>query len=561
MGTSLPPENNEPAPRRGAGAWFAALFALGLALNLLPLTAKYLPFTDLPGHMGQVGALVHAREPAARIDEYFRVAPHACPSQLYEAVVWALARVMPVPWASNLYVGLFCVLALPLSVLALLRAFGRDARLALLALPLAYHRCVWYGFINYAAALPMALFGLALVAAVLDRPLRLARGRVLALAALVPLAAFAHFFAALWLLALGAMLVALRRPPRRTVAALAAAALPGALFVGAWVLGKPVADDGSTGNAPVGLGRALLEDLGAIEPPWRTVPRFFGWTVGGLGNHVDEAVLVAFVASVAGYALWVRRHRPAAGARAAGDGASAPGPALSRVQLAVRRVRRLLAWERRGAVLLLIALAAYFLLPMELPHPGWWAVSVRFVVPAWVFALLALPAPTRRVPFALLAPAALAGVLYGPYLAYDFHRWFMGVEMAGFDAALDDIPPGQRVLALWPSFDDERHYAHFPLAHAIDYYTVRRGGYANPWLEGVPHDLWVTTRERPPAPGWGMAFAFSWPEHAPHFDYFLAKDPPPGLPPLPPLFTDAPPGAVAPVSVHGLWRLYRRTAE
>lgn len=517
-----------------------AAFALGLAGGVLPLTAKYLPFTDLSGHLALVGVLAHRHEPAAQIDRYFVADPRLCPSHLFEAFVWMASRVLSVNAAGNLYLALFCVLALPASAYVLLRALRRDARLAVLALPLVYHRSVWFGFVNYCAAVPLVFASLAVLVRELEREDGPSRRGLALLSGLYFLTAFAHFFAALWGMGLSLALVLLRGSRPRDAGAFALAATPAALFIARWMGEKGARE--ATGPAQ-GLLASLRDDVLAIPPPTLSVPDFARWSTGGLASLADDAT--ALVGALTALALLVFSLASRRGvAREARAEALKPGTPAR--------------WRRRHLLLFAAVTAAYFLLPMELPHPNWWAVSVRFVVPVWVFAVAAIPAPMRPYPRALLAPVALAAALFGAYFAVDTHRWFNGGEMAGLDAALDAIPPGQRVLALWPPFEDERHYQHFPLAHAGGYYTVRRGGYANPWFEGAPHDLWVTTRARPDAPGWGRARDFSWPLHGANFDYFLVKAPAPGQPEAPPLFRDAPPGAVRPVAAHGRWRVFQR---
>lgn len=519
----------------------ASAFALGLLCAVLPLTAKYLPFTDLSGHMALVGALAHRHEAASQIDRYFIVDPRLCPSHLYEGFVWLASQVLSINAASNLYLALFCVLALPASAYLLLGALKRDVRLAVFALPLVYHRAMWFGFVNYCAALPLVFASLAVLVRELEREDGPSRRGLLLLSGLYFLTSFAHFFGALWCMGLSLALVALRRPALRTAGAIGLTMAPTVLFVARWMSEKGSHE--ATGSAQ-GLVALLREDVMAIPPLSFSLPEFARWSTGGLAGLVDEAVLLVATLSLlalGGFALATRRRGP----RDARLEALAPGvPAR---------------WRHRHLLLLGAVIAAYFALPMALPHPNWWAVSVRFVVPTWLFAVAAIPASGRRYPPALLVPVALAGAFYAAHFALDTHRWFNGVEMAGLDAALDEIPPGQRVLALWPPFDHERHYDHFPLGHAGGYYTVRRGGYANPWFEGAPHDLWVTTRARPAAPGWGRAHDFVWALHSASFDYFLVKSPAPGQPEGRPLFLDAAPGSVRSVAVHGLWHVYERT--
>jgi len=208
-------------------------------------------------------------------------------------------------------------------------------------------------------------------------------------------------------------------------------------------------------------------------------------------------------------------------------------------------------------LLLLIVFHMFLILPMELANPPWWAVCVRLVPFVWFLGILALPRTGRKTPAWVIAPALCAGIYYGGYLAYDFRTWFHNVEMAGFDQALDDIPKGMKVHSIWPDFNSESHYKHFPFAHFGTFYTVRRGGLAVPLIDGSK-EFWVVPKDRPPHAGWSRVHEFSWVRHGRHWDYFLVKSPPPGAPPMPKVFADAPAGAVEKVSTHGLWSVYKR---
>lgn len=61
---------------RHEGHLFWSLLALALFANLLPLlVTEFLPFSDLPGHLGVVGANLWAASPATNIHRYFWLNP------------------------------------------------------------------------------------------------------------------------------------------------------------------------------------------------------------------------------------------------------------------------------------------------------------------------------------------------------------------------------------------------------------------------------------------------------------------------------------------------------
>src|SRR5262249_13078310 len=105
----------------------AMAFGLLLFANLLPLTAEYLPFSDLPGHMGIVGGLARWNDPASRIRELYAINPGALyHSMLFEYLGALACRFIPVTVYTNLFLAVFYFAGLPLALLLLLRSFGRD---------------------------------------------------------------------------------------------------------------------------------------------------------------------------------------------------------------------------------------------------------------------------------------------------------------------------------------------------------------------------------------------------------------------------------------------------
>jgi len=135
--------------------WLLAFVALALA-SLLPLcVTRYLPFCDLNGAEGLLGAWSKAGDPQARIAEAFDIQVRPLPNALFYAVGRVLVLVFSVPVAANLYLAIFCVLAVPLALLYTLRSFGKPPALALLSFAVVYHRCVWFGFVGSATAVPL----------------------------------------------------------------------------------------------------------------------------------------------------------------------------------------------------------------------------------------------------------------------------------------------------------------------------------------------------------------------------------------------------------------------
>jgi hypothetical protein len=504
--------------------------------NLLPVALnKYLPFADVTGRLGSVAAMLHQGDPVARHGEYFHVDVRLIPTTIYEAVVFGLAQVMPAPVASNLFLALFCVLAVPLAMLYALRSLGREPWLVVLCLPLLYQKALFCGLVNFVAAIPFVLVGVALHSKALDPdgPERLPWRSVAALAVVGVLVPFAHAFVAHYYLGLVVMLAAvgtLARARPWLLAQLGLSLVPMLVYLGVWT-------QGATGGRTVDI---FIDQVWRAKHSLRASARYFyDWTVNNLRSRIDDLVLAGLVASflaVLAWTSWTLRGR---------------------LHVPVRDRLRRAGWELRLPLLLLATAVLYYLLPFEVHRPVyWWGVSVRMVPFLWLLAILCLPRCPRPLPIATLLPAALAALLHGAYLTYDFRAWFNGVEMAGLDRAVDVIPRGKRVLGLFPHFTDDPRYTHPSLFFVATTYVVRRGGYAYPAMEWDPEHHWVGPRDPPPAPLMGMARRFRWELHGRDWDYLMVKDPPPGqrrdVDPL----AQVPPGALTLVAHHGLWRLY-----
>ena len=516
--------------RSAKGDRFLVLaFVAALLANWAPLVvSEYLPFTDLSGHMGLAGALAHWDDAAALIPAYFERDIRLIPGVLFEAFTFALHPLLGVPAATNLFIALFCVAGVPLALLYALRVFRCDPRLCLLAFPFLYHRCIWYGFVNFAASVPLLLLSLGLLEQCLEdgRAGALKRRRFVALALTAFLTVAAHAFGAMVLFGLGLLLILLSIPRLSTLGAVLASLAPALAYLLRWLR------TGTHTGSPSGL---VAQITGSLRPIGGSLDLFYQWTINGLGNDVDQYVFIAGAAGLAASLAFAIAHR-------ARHKEKSPFP---------------LRLRAKPVVLLSATLIMFLLLPMELQTPYWWAVAVRLVPLAWLLAALALPEASRRTPAWALAPALAAGIFYGGYLAYDFRAWFRNVEMAGLNQVVDAIPKGARVHALWPPFDHEKHYAHYPIAFAANYYVVRRGGIVSPMMDGTK-DVWILPRPLPPRAPWGMGRAFSWAAYGRYWDYFLVKLPPPGLPPIRPVFRDAPPGSVTLVAKSGLWSVYKR---
>ena len=215
-----------------------AVFVALVVLAVVPLFAgAHLPFYDYPAHLTVPAALRWRGVADSHVAELWSLYPSVVPNSVHYAFTWAGSFVMSVEAASRIFVALFAVAALPLATAFTLRTFGRDWRLAVLAVPLAWNRGLWYGFVGYCAALSASL----LVVALIERELRSpSTRRAIALGALSAVLPFLHFFVMMATVALGAALLLLhaRAAPWRRLLRGAALLALGPLAMVPWVWSK-----------------------------------------------------------------------------------------------------------------------------------------------------------------------------------------------------------------------------------------------------------------------------------------------------------------------------------
>jgi len=498
------------------------LFAALVVSAVVPVFAgRYLPFFDYPAHLAVPAALRHRADPSTEVSALWTLDLRLVPNSLHYAFTYLGSFLLPLETASRLFVAM-CIAALPLATALFLRAFGRDWRLAVLAVPLAWNRCLWYGFIGYCAALPIALVVLALLERDLERP---AGRREIGLAALMALLPFAHFFVMVVTLVLALVLVlAHARGARmtrllRSVAPLAA----GPAVMLPWFF-RSLASGPSSPDAPSGAG-ALLS---------RPNPKGYAallrhWFMDSYAGSADDLVALVMLATLA--ALVVRDRR-------------APGPADP--PPAARRAPLLMA----GALVLL-----YLALPFELRGPfHWWAMNVR-VLPLLFVCLLASVAPGRldRLGRLGLVPVAAASLAFTVFIAVDVARTFNGPwGMAGLDEVRAHIPKGARVLGLYTDYRQPPRYAHYPFHYASAYAVVESGGIAAPFIP-IPQS-WTNPRRVPDYPTAGDAALFRFDRHARGYSHFLVRICE-GNGCVPDPLEHQP--AVTRVVESGRWRLYR----
>ena len=523
------------------GRLLLVALVVGSCAAVMPLLmTRVLPFHDSAGIIGLGGALALRNDPSAAVRTFYDLDIRAYPSALYFG--WAYlagALGISVEIAFGVFVALFCLVALPWAMWLLLRAFGRPPALALLVFPVSYHHQIWYGFLGSSAAIAGLLLTLAFARRILDRP---TLSNHAGLAAALLFVAAAHPFPLALTLAVAAPLLiwppapADRRRAALSIAARLATLLPTAIFLGNWAagfFGRPTGHRSllTTVRTSIELSTPALGDAG----------QYLDWLGNGYQSAWDEVVPAIALCTLA--VLLVRGICPRP-PRARDQAPAAPAP--GRLSPGARRDWIVLGWA------VAVLLAGFAFLPMKLVWPElWWGVRVRCVLPSYLLLIMLVrPRPRGLRPWSVVPAFAVALVFFAG-LTWDFSHHFRGRALAGFDRAVEAIPPGQSVMA-FPVRPDP----HYTLAHPylVQHYVARKGGRAVPHLRGHPGSYWITMKPPPDSPPWGDPRLFDWQLHA-HWDYFLIEQPLDG-PPVEPMRA-APPGAVRRVVAAGQFELWQ----
>ena len=204
------------------GAYWIAFAVCAAAATLPLLVTGILPAADLPEHMAQIALWKHLDDSCQPIAATFEL-NLATPYLLGYMLMRALAAVMTVSAAAKLTVWLTIVL-LPLALRELLKRTSADPWLSLIGFLLAYGYAFYWGFLNFALAIPIGIYFIALL---YDREAPVWKPSIVAL---LLLSAHALMFV---FCALVAVLVAIvRRAPKLVIPIIAPAALLTLFIVG-----------------------------------------------------------------------------------------------------------------------------------------------------------------------------------------------------------------------------------------------------------------------------------------------------------------------------------------
>ncbi len=477
----------------------ALAWLLVLTACVWPLWASaLLPFMDLPQHLATVRVLHSYNDPLYGVSHYFAIAlGHTQYLAWYFLVDW-LTYLMPLETAARVVFSLYAV-GLPLSLAALLRAHGRDPRVALLAAPFVYNPFLFMGFANYVTALPLVFWALALLQRQLDA---FSWRGLLGLILVTTLLFYDHAQAFVLYGALAGVTVLLgaRGLHPRHWCRQALHLAPVGVAMAWWLSQSLILAGAEEWHKGMGGRNVAPVDI-RFKPLLERFTSFPEFLLDAYPDDADEKILVAWLLILA-LAWVIGRGTPQRQTPTTRDALRAHVPEA------------------------LLATAFFIYLASPISYKWIWPIADR-LVPA--VALLALPALARQSTpyrtFTLVIPATVLA-LWMATLHADRARQFT-TEAGPIHAVVAKAERGKRLMSLiyqpqsmvmkWPTF-----------LHFGQYYTVERGGMANFSFANFPQSPVLFPDEGgppkvPPRFEWTPE-VFTMADQGFWYDYFLIRD-------------------------------------
>lgn len=516
-----PDPEQATSPRKGR-LWSVVFALVSIAIALPLFATRYPPLTDVPEHVAVIATLARLM-PGGGGAPYVVAFGHS-QYLLFHAAGAVVARVVGDAVLANKLLFALVAVMWPVSMRSLLRAFGRDERLAIFAAMVFWNRATIVGLEPYVASVPLAVFALA-VAVRQARAPTWRRGAVLAALALAVFYTHASSFVLLAFTAsvtVTAMVLRERKGVVRRVSVALVALAPSVIAAAVWWRAGSLTNAGAQ---PAGVDRMPIAESLSAMPIWT----FDVWQ-----SRVDEACAAAWWLAYAVLVVASWRKSAPTDSSAAADG---PPEWLCWVPFAC-------------------AATVYLTTPFRIGGAG--MLNVRLAPVLTLFALLGLrPRAGKKgsLPLAIAAGAALV-------MAGNAAREIRAVareKIGDLDVVLSAMKPDTRVATL--NFDRSSHRTHFwPYVFAGSYHRARGGAVASYSFVELPHwPVHYAHGSAPPDHGPFWAFhpcAYRYREDGAFYDYVLvqgAVDP-----------WDSRAGALgprfAPIARSGVFTLYEKAA-
>ena len=448
---------------------------------------RYLPVMDLPFHLATIRVMHNFHDASFGFDQHYVLTLGRTQYVLFYFLGSFLAYFVGVRGAMVLLVSAYLG-GTVLGLRELLKALGKDERLALFAVPLLVNMLFMYGLFQFLIGIPIMFLGLALAVKWFEAPTqKLGIG--------LGVTAFALFFSHIVPFAIFGLGFAAMFPwtaPRKWIEN----ALPVVPSLGALVWWTTFTEAGK-------LTLGALVDTGndphlPVDEAIHEIPR---WLTNVFADYTDDVIFVCLLAVVL----------------------LAAGLSQGDTDVSVKKIAR--------AYVLLPLACVYFYFTSPTGHGYIWLIQQRFPV---LFALTVIPLlrmPKDRRGVLVTALALILGLASTVNTCRHFIR-FQNEELGEFDEALAQIEPNKKVCGLMfdrgssitnPSFA--------PFLHYVSYYQAEKGGVTMFSYAGYAH--WPFTFRDDDAPPGGAPARLRWEwepdrvnlerEILPYYDYVLSR--------------------------------------
>jgi hypothetical protein len=471
----------------------ALLYVLLAILASAPAwIVKHPPLQDLPCHLATLRLIHDYANPAYGFADVYRLNLFHTEYLLYYLIGDVLAYVLGVKGAS---IAMMCLYlgGTPLAMCALLRALGRDERLALFVVPLVVNVMFCFGLLPFVFGFPLMLAALAAAVKHFEKPTPKS-GALLGILAMLTF--YAHVLP-FGLFGIGCLALFPWTRPDKWIPSAAPLVL-GLALVAWWILGSKA-------------GGGALEALKS-QRPFATfegaISQFTRWTTNVFSDQTDE--------------FWV---------------IGAGLVALGAMGLSVGDRDQADPIARGWFLLPVSCVLGYLTLGNMLGDV--WMFGQRFAVPALLTSvpLLRMPRGGRG---AFVTMAALGAALGSTLNVCKHFVLFEREELGDFEQAIDSMAPNKKVAGL--VFDKTSAVMsdlYAPYLHFVSYYQVEKGGVVQFSYAGFPHWPVQYMPGMFPPPGTMPRLRWEWMPEAvpitelyPYYDYVLTRGegfrPPPG---------------------------------
>lgn len=476
-------------------AFAVGLAASALALAVPPIVFPYLPYLDLPQHLGAVAILANL-DPAFAFDHFYRVDLAGSPYLLAYLLAALIAQVTGPSLAVRLLLGVAAG-ALPVAMAWCLRRFDRDPLPALFVAPLSYGTFAFMGFLPFVVSLPIWLFWLGWWRGAVDRDVFDWRAWLVGGALAVAL--FYGHVVTLCMACVSGLVVAVmaERTPASERALRLLHLWPGALLLLGWLGFSGVASEGDMGRM---VGSTAEFSTPYWAPPWISLRALVEYMVATWRAWTDELMFGLAALAVLVFGIWRRRA----------DGARGPDS-----QRSSERAARI-PW-------MLVAVAVLLGVALPQTYRGIWPIGAR-MAPFVALSLMLVPSGRIVAPrLALLAGLLLTGWIATAHTA-GFSRFQS--EVGGLDAIMQRIAPGSRTMTL--VFDRDSAMVHWPVfIHSSQYVVASRGGVAEfSFCNFTKSPIRFAPQTAPPANPVRFEWqpeTWDWPSQRDYWDYVLVR--------------------------------------